>query len=104
MLQQLLDHRQVEDEIVVALKAHRVSGAAEPVYLLPASAFGRLPTWNIWLDWLPWLLVCLGTAMVIFNILAWAKRYWRLAGRIHYTFLTSAALLLMWILVYWNIL
>lgn len=80
------------------------TGAADPVYLLPASAFGMLPTWNILLDWLPWLLVFLGAAIVIFNILAWAKGYWRPPGRIHYTFLTTAALLFMWILVYWNIL
>jgi hypothetical protein len=80
------------------------TGEADPVYLLPASAFGMLPAWNTLLDGLPWLLVFLGAAIVIFNILVWAKGYWRPPGRIHYTFLTTAALLFMWFLVYWNIL
>jgi CubicO group peptidase (beta-lactamase class C family) len=81
-----------------------VTGAPDPVYLLPPPAFGVLPGWNILLDLLPWILVCLGAAVVVFAILGWAKGYWRLAARIHYTFLMTAALLLMWIFVYWNIL
>jgi hypothetical protein len=80
------------------------TGAPDPLYLLPTSAFGVLPTWNIVLDLLPWVLVLTGAAVVFFNFLAWAKGFWKLPGRIHYTLLTTSALLLMWIFYYWNIL
>jgi len=80
------------------------TGAPDPVYRLPAAAFGVLPAWHNLLDWLPWMLVVLGAAVVVFAILGWAKGYWRLLGRIHYTVITTAVLLLLWILYYWNIL
>jgi hypothetical protein len=80
------------------------TGAPDPLYLLPTSAFGVRSTWNILLDFLPWILVLTGASVVGFNILAWANGYWRLPGRLHYTLLTTSALLLMWIFYYWNIL
>jgi len=89
---------------LVFLASVIVTGAPDPVYLLPPSAFGGLPDGNILLDLLPWILVLTGVAVVVFNILAWAKGYWKLAARIHYTFVTIAALLLMWIFYYWNVL
>jgi CubicO group peptidase (beta-lactamase class C family) len=80
------------------------TGAPHPVYLLPAPAFGVLPAWDTLLDTLPWLLVFVGAVVVVFNVLAWFKGYWRLGARIHYTFFTAAALLLIWIFSYWNVL
>ena len=80
-----------------------VSGATDPVYNLPMSAFGILPDWGPLLDMLPWLLALLGPVVVIFTFLAWRKGYWRLGGRVHYTLFTTAALLLLWIFNYWNV-
>jgi hypothetical protein len=36
-------------------------------------------------------------------IAAWARRYWSLPGRIHYTLVTLAALALVGWLAYWNL-
>jgi hypothetical protein len=41
---------------------------------------------------------------VIFTVLAWARRYWSLAGRIHYTLVTVALLGTVWLLYYWRLL
>jgi CubicO group peptidase (beta-lactamase class C family) len=78
-------------------------GEPHPVYLLPQAAMQPTPAFSLG-DVLPWLLAALGAAALLFTILAWAGRYWRLGGRIHYTIFTAAALLLVWILAYWNIL
>ena len=41
---------------------------------------------------------------VIFTILAWARRYWSRAGRIHYTLITVALLGMVWFMYYWRLL
>ncbi len=41
---------------------------------------------------------------LIFTILAWARRYWSLAGRIHYTLVTVALLGMVWLMYYWRVL
>jgi hypothetical protein len=41
---------------------------------------------------------------LIFTILAWARRYWSLAGRIHYTLVTAALLGTVWLMYYWRLL
>ena len=41
---------------------------------------------------------------VIFTVLAWARRYWNLAGRIHYTLVTVALLGMVWLVYYWRLL
>lgn len=43
-------------------------------------------------------------AAVIFTLLAWWDRYWRLSERIHYTLVTLAALIFLGWLDYWNML
>jgi len=51
-------------------------------------------------------LVASVLAMVSFAfiVLAWKNRYWSLAGRVHYTIVTLAALAFIWFLVNWNLL
>lgn len=49
------------------------------------------------------LLGGLGLAMLVFSVLAWARRWWGLGGRIFYSLLALAGLLLTWALVYWNV-
>jgi CubicO group peptidase (beta-lactamase class C family) len=88
---------------VIFLLETLTGGEPHPVYLLPQAAMQPSPAFSL-ADVLPWLLAGLGAAALLFMILAWTGRYWRLGGRIHYTIFTAAALLLVWILAYWNIL
>jgi len=46
----------------------------------------------------------LALAMIAFTFLGWKRHYWSLAGRIHYTLVTLAAVALTWFLYFWNIL
>jgi CubicO group peptidase (beta-lactamase class C family) len=80
-----------------------LSGAPDPVYHLPPAAFGDSPAWIGLVDLLPWLLIPLGAALIVFTFLAWRYRYWRALARVHYTIVTTAALLLIAILNYWNV-
>ena len=41
---------------------------------------------------------------VIFTVLAWARRYWGRAGRIHYTLITAALVGMVWLMYYWRLL
>jgi hypothetical protein len=41
---------------------------------------------------------------VIFTILAWKRRFWSRAGRIHYTLVTVALLGMVWLMYYWRLL
>ncbi len=43
-------------------------------------------------------------APLIFTILAWIRRYWSLAGRLHYTLTTIAMLGMVWLMYYWRLL
>ena len=59
---------------------------------------------------LPYLLVLplVGAVLTIaalgFTVMAWKNRYWGVAGRVHYTLVTVAALAFIWWLNYWNLL
>lgn len=53
---------------------------------------------------LPLLIAVLTAIVLIFTLLAWKNGYWRLAGRVHYTLVTVAALIFIWQLNYWNLL
>jgi hypothetical protein len=52
---------------------------------------------------IPIALVFLSVCMAIFTGLAWARRYWSIAGRVHYTLLTLTALAFLLWLRYWNL-
>jgi hypothetical protein len=69
----------------------------------PGSPSGIRPAWMGLVDLLPWLLIPLGAALVVFTVLAWRNRYWRVSARVHYTIVSAAALLLIAILNYWNV-
>ena len=49
-------------------------------------------------------LAVLAVGAVFFTVLAWKNQYWRLAGRVHYTLGTLAAVGFVWFLSYWNLL
>jgi CubicO group peptidase (beta-lactamase class C family) len=53
--------------------------------------------------YLPLIAIALGVGLIAFTTLAWHKRYWHFAGRLHYTLVVSATIgLLLW-LDYWNL-
>jgi len=53
---------------------------------------------------LPLVAAVLTIAALGFTVLAWKNRYWGVAGRVHYTLVTLAALAFIWWLNYWNLL
>jgi hypothetical protein len=53
---------------------------------------------------LPVLSTALTVAALVYTVLAWKDRFWGLAGRVHYTLVTLAAVAFVWFLNYWNLL
>ncbi len=51
-----------------------------------------------------YVLGALALVIVVFAVLAWVRRYWSRGGRIFYSVLALMALLLTWVLLYWNLL
>jgi hypothetical protein len=54
--------------------------------------------------WLPWIAIPLLAAAALCSVRAWTRKYWGLAGRIHYSLVTVAGLTLLGWLYYWNLL
>jgi len=54
--------------------------------------------------WLPLAAIPLLAATALFSVRAWTRKYWSLAGRIHYSLVTVAGLTLLGWLYYWNLL
>ncbi|MBS4202174.1 serine hydrolase [Bacillus sp. FJAT-49732] len=79
------------------------AGALDPVYGLPKAALGMLPPWSPITDLIPVAMSILGIAMLVFAIILWWKKQWRVRGRVHYTLLTIVTLNLLWIFGYWNL-
>jgi len=53
---------------------------------------------------LPWLVALAAPALVLFAVLAWRRRAWNLAARLHYTALVVGTLAFLWFLRFWNML
>jgi amino acid transporter len=67
-----------------------------------AAAFqGKIPGRRLTLS-IPILMIALTIGSIVFTVLAWKRRYWRVAGRIHYTLLTVGAVALCWFFYNWN--
>jgi len=75
----------------------------DPVYGLPAIAYGEAPAWSSLFELIPLMMVILGVVVVIFAGIAWWKGYWRIPGRIHYTLYAVATIALLWFFSYWNV-
>jgi CubicO group peptidase (beta-lactamase class C family) len=68
-----------------------------------AIGFGQASTITVILAaWLVAAVLTLG--LIVFTLIAWFKRYWGIASRIHYTTVTLAAIAFVWFLNYWNLL
>jgi hypothetical protein len=57
-----------------------------------------------WALWLPLVAIPLLAATAMFSVRAWRRKYWGLAGRIHYSLVTVAGVVLLGWLYYWNLL
>jgi hypothetical protein len=53
---------------------------------------------------LPLPIVALAAGALASTVPAWRKRYWGVAGRVHYTLVALAGLAFVWFLYYWNLL
>lgn len=53
---------------------------------------------------LPLLIIALAAAALAFTVVVWRRRYWGVAGRVHYTLVAAAGLAFVWFLYYWNLL
>lgn len=53
---------------------------------------------------MPVILVGLTAAIFIMGVLAWKNQYWTLLKRVHYTFVTVAAVILSLFFYHWNLL
>ena len=62
------------------------------------------PVWNAILVVLPQLVALLAVLCVVDAVRAWRSRWWGLAARLHYTVVALAAVGLVWLLSFWNIL
>ncbi|WP_084787809.1 hypothetical protein [Anaerobacillus alkalidiazotrophicus] len=76
----------------------------DPVYGLPAAAYTSPSALSVWLD----LIVSYGIVLVTlpvlaFSVVSWIKGYWKLAGRVHYTFFAMFGAVLSWIFYFWNV-
>ncbi|MEH7379202.1 serine hydrolase domain-containing protein [Bacillus sp. JJ1533] len=80
-----------------------ISGGVDPIYQLPKEAFGIVPAWGPILNIIPFLLTIMGFVMLIFSVLLWRNRHWRIIGLLHYSLLSLMMVHLIWIFWYWNL-
>ena len=53
---------------------------------------------------LPLPIVALALGALAFTVPVWGRRYWGVAGRVHYTLVAASGLAFIWFLYYWNLL
>lgn len=63
-----------------------------------------LPAWFDYVMLLPWAVAVLLVVMLILTPVIWARRYWSLPRRLHYTMLLVGGAAFVWWLAYWNLL
>jgi hypothetical protein len=54
--------------------------------------------------YVPALIIVLSLCQIVFTVIAWARRYWPVITRVHYTLLTVSMLLVIFLLYRTNIL
>jgi hypothetical protein len=70
-----------------------------PVELL----YGDPPLLRV-VEVLPLPITVLAAGALALTVAVWIRRYWGLAGRVHYTLVVLAGLAFVWFLYYWNLL
>lgn len=70
-----------------------------PAFGVPRLYFENPPSLGLLMA-IPPVMAILAGLMAFFVLISWVRRFWSVAGRIHYTLLTLSA----WALIYWNLL
>jgi hypothetical protein len=79
-------------------------GVFASLMLNPYGLFvGKLPLWTF-VSIFSIVIVLLTPGMLAFTVLAWVRRFWGRAGRIHYTLTTLGTFGFVWFMYFWNIL
>lgn len=76
----------------------------DPAYGAPKIIFGIVTPFMNFIFALPWVLLFLSSAMIVFTVLAWKNSYWTRAGRLHYSLLAAGSSGIIWILSFLNML
>lgn len=76
-----------------------VLSASDPLEL----AYGDPPLLRV-VEVLPFPIVVLALGALVLVVPVWIRRYWSVAGRVHYTVVALAGLGFVWFLYYWNLL
>ena len=85
------------DLLALAVFLVLFTGSGEAIF------YGQMSTINVMLS--AWLVAAILTVpLLVFAVLSWKNRYWRVASRVHFTLVTVAALAFVWFLNYWNLL
>ncbi len=72
-----------------------------PAFGVPQIFFGEAEGID-WSMFLPLLAVIACGLMVLFNLLAWLKKYWTICGRLHYSLITISTMGLAWLFFYYR--
>jgi hypothetical protein len=88
---------QVALVVLLVLYVVGLSGFRDQTAVFQGAIPGRRLTLLI-----PILMIALTIGAIVFTVLAWKRRYWRVSGRIHYTLVTVGAVALAWFFYNWN--
>ena len=89
--------------IVLFVGMDTLLSTRDPVFGYPIVLLDKPPTFYILMA-LPYILAGLGLLMLVFTLLAWTRRYWGWASRLHYSLLAFSGLSVLWAMWYWNLL
>ncbi len=89
--------------IVLFVGMDSLLSTKDPVFGYPIVLIDKPPTFYI-LMVLPYILAGLGLLMLVFTLLAWTRRYWGWASRLHYSLLAFSGLSVLWAMWYWKLL
>lgn len=76
----------------------------DPAYGIPNIVLGLVTPLTRLVFALPWAILLMGIATILFAILAWVSRYWSLLVRVHYSLLALSVMGLFWVLIFTNLL
>ena len=89
--------------IVSLLVSVLLNGGVDPVYQLPKDAYGMAQEPHFIVEMIPYVIILSSIALVVFSVVLWKRKSWRIFGRIHYTLYTSTAIFFIWVFSYWNL-
>ena len=73
-----------------------------PAFGVPEVYFGTTAALESLLT-LPVIMLISGLFMLVFSVLAWIRNYWTPVTRVYYNLLTLVSILVLWAMVFWNL-